>query len=69
MHRRRERGACRPAAEFCLSRLLHWNKLPDASVERCIKLGAKAKRQPYVAMENCLAPDIAATAAPTPEKK
>ena len=49
--------------------LQHWNKLPDASVERCIKLGAKAKRQPYVAMENCLAPDIAATAAPTPEKK
>lgn len=47
--------------------LQHWNRLPDASVERCIKLGAKAKRQPYVAMETCLAPDIAA--APASEKK
>ena len=48
--------------------LQHWSKLPDASVERCIKLGAKAKRQPYVAMETCLSPDIAATAA-APEKR
>jgi hypothetical protein len=53
--------------------LQHWQKLPDASVERCLKLNAKdakAKKQPYVAMENCLAPDLsAAAAAPQPERK
>jgi len=30
--------------------LSHWSKLPDEAAERCIKLGRKAKRQPYVAM-------------------
>ena len=46
--------------------LTHWAKLPDASVERCIKQGRKAKRQPYVAMQRCLSPDIAATGAAPP---
>ena len=43
--------------------LAHWTKLPDDAVERCIKLGRKAKRQPYVAMQKCLSPDIAAASA------
>ena len=42
--------------------LQHWDRLPDASVERCIKLGAKAKRQPYVLMEKCLSADLSAAA-------
>ncbi len=44
--------------------LQHWNKLPDASVERCLKLNAKVKKQPYVAMEKCLSPELSAAAAP-----
>ena len=39
--------------------LQHWNKLPDASVERCLKAGKTVKRQPYVALEKCLSPEIA----------
>ena len=43
--------------------LSHWSKLPDEAVERCIKLGRKTKRQPYVAMEKCLSSDLAGPAA------
>ena len=43
--------------------LQHWSKLPDASVEQCLKAGKKVKRQPYVALEKCLSPDLAASAA------
>ena len=46
--------------------LTHWTKLPDDAVERCLKLGRKAKRQPYVAMQKCLSPDIAAMGATAP---
>ena len=46
--------------------LAHWAKLPDASVDRCVKLGRKSKRQPYVAMQKCLSPDIAAASAAAP---
>ena len=46
--------------------LQHWDKLPDDNVVKCIKFGRKAKRQPYTAMEKCLAPDIAAASAPAP---
>ena len=50
--------------------LSHWSKLPDEAAERCIKLGRKAKRQPYVAMEKCLSPDLAGPAAtPVNEQK
>ena len=37
--------------------LQHWERLPDASVERCLQAGKKVKRQPYVALEKCLSPD------------
>lgn len=46
--------------------LQHWEKLPDVSVERCLKQNAKdakAKKQPYVAMEKCLSPELSAAAA------
>lgn len=49
--------------------LQHWDKLPDASVERCLKLNAKAKKQPYVAMEKCLSPELSAAAGAPAEKK
>ena len=39
--------------------LQHWDKLPNASVERCLKAGKTVKRQPYVALEKCLSPEIA----------
>ena len=35
--------------------LQKWGRLPDASVERCIKLSRKAKRLPYTAIAKCLA--------------
>ncbi len=41
--------------------LQHWDKLPDGDVEKCVKLARKAKRQPYTAMETCLAADISQT--------
>lgn len=44
--------------------LQHWDKLPDDDVDKCVKLGRKAKRQPYTAMEKCLAADISQTSAP-----
>lgn len=44
--------------------LQHWTKLSDTAVEKCIKLGRKAKRLPYTAMEKCLAPDIAGPVVP-----
>ena len=46
--------------------LQHWGKLPDDNVEKCVKFGRKAKRQPYTAMEKCLAPDIAAASVSPP---
>ena len=47
--------------------LQHWSKLPDDSVERCLKAGRKVKRQPYVALEKCLSSELAAAAsAPRP---
>ncbi len=48
--------------------LQHWDKLPDGDVDRCVKLGHKAKRQPYTAMEKCLASAIAQSGAPTAVK-
>ncbi len=45
--------------------LQHWDKLPDGDVEKCVKLGRKAKRQPYTVMEKCLASDISQAGAPT----
>ena len=44
--------------------LSHWGKYTDAGAERCIKLGQKAKRQPYTAMAKCLEPETAAAGAP-----
>ena len=43
--------------------LQHWAKLPDDAVARCLKAGRTVKRQPYVALEKCLSPELAATAA------
>ena len=44
--------------------LQHWDKLPDGDADKCVKLGRKAKRQPYIAMEKCLADDLARAGAP-----
>ena len=44
--------------------LQHWDKLADVDVDKCVKLGRKAKRQPYTAMEKCLASAIALSGAP-----
>ena len=49
--------------------LSHWAKYTDAGAEKCVKLGRKAKRQPYTATAKCLEPETAAAAAPTTEKK
>ena len=50
--------------------LSHWAKYTDVGAEKCIKLGRKAKRQPYTAMAKCLEPETAASAAqPAVEKK
>lgn len=50
--------------------LTHWAKYTDAGADRCIKLGRKAKRQPYVAMAKCLEAETAVAvpaAAPPPK--
>lgn len=44
--------------------LSHWAKYSDAGADKCIKLGRKAKRQPYTAMAKCLEPETAAVAPP-----
>ncbi len=50
--------------------LSHWAKYTDVGAERCIKLGLKAKRQPYTAMAKCLQPETAAVAVqPAAERK
>ena len=49
--------------------LSHWAKYSDAGAEKCIKLGRKAKRQPYVAMAKCLEPETAASAVQPPTDK
>lgn len=47
--------------------LSHWTKYSDAGAEKCIKIGRKAKRQPYAAMAKCLQPETAAASTPGPE--
>ena len=46
--------------------LQHWDKLSDDATEKCIKLGRRSKRFPYVAMEKCLSADLSAAPASTP---
>ena len=48
--------------------LSHWAKYTDAGADKCIKLGRKAKRQPYTAMAKCLEPETAAAGPPAPAK-
>ncbi len=49
--------------------LSHWAKYSDAGADKCIKLGHKAKRQPYTAMAKCLESETAAAAAQPPADK
>lgn len=46
--------------------LQQWARFSDVSVEKCVKLNVKAKRQPYVALSRCLSNELAANAANPP---
>jgi hypothetical protein len=47
--------------------LQQWSKLADANVQKCVKIGRKARRLPYTTMAKCLAvAPIDAQAAPVP---
>ena len=43
--------------------LQEWNKVSDASAEKCTKASRKAKRFPYMAMAKCLSDEMPAPAA------
>ncbi len=49
--------------------LSHWAKYTDAGADKCMKLGRKAKRQPYTAMAKCLEPETAAAVAQSTSDK